>query len=84
MLWLLPTPQFRRQAFAARAHAEAFWLRTTDPRRAFANLLERDALFTHAIAAQAARHELPTLSLDGTDLVDDTTQTLAEHFGLRR
>lgn len=83
-VWLLPAPRFRREAFAARDGAEAFWLRTTDPERAFANLLERDALFTRAVAADAGRHGSRTLAVDGTDSVDATVQTLAEHFGLLR
>jgi 2-phosphoglycerate kinase len=80
--WLIPTPEFRRAAFAARDRAEAFWLRTTDPRRALANLLERDEMFADAVAADAARNGLSTLLVDGAHPVDDTVDALAAHFGL--
>lgn len=82
--WLLPTPRFRREAFTARKGTEAFWLRTSDPERAFANLLERDALFTSDVASDAARHGLRTLAVDGTETVEETVQALAEQFGLAR
>lgn len=81
-VWLIPTPGFRRAAFAARDRAEAFWLRTTDQRRAPANLLERDEMFTDGVAADAARDRLTTLVVDGDSTVEDTVDALAERFGL--
>lgn len=81
-VWLIPSPRFRRAAFAARDGAEAFWLRTTDPRRALANLLERDEIFTDEVAANAARNGLSTLVLDDARTVDDTVGALATRFGM--
>lgn len=83
-VWLLPTPEFRQAAFAARDGAEAFWLRTTDPRRALENLLERDELFAGAVARDATRHELNTLVVHGTCSVEVTVEALATRFGLLR
>lgn len=40
-VWLLPTPDFRRVAFASRRSALEFLGRTRDPERALRNLLER-------------------------------------------
>ena len=59
--WLVPTPQFRRAAFRRRRGPEAFWSATSDPKRALANLLERDRMFTDALADEAAQADL-TLS----------------------
>ena len=54
-LWMLPTPGFRQLAFARRTDPDAFWLRTSHPDRALANLLERDRIFTDHLAGEAAR-----------------------------
>lgn len=83
-VWLIPTPTFRQAAFAARDPADAFWLRTTEPRRALANLLERDRIFTEVIATDASRQGLETLSVDGARGVDETVEELAERFGLHQ
>ena len=47
----------------ARQGSEAFWLRTSDPRRALHNLLARDEIFTAEIAAAAARAGLATIPI---------------------
>ncbi len=81
-VWLIPTPEFRRAAFAAREDAEAFWLRTTDPTIALAKLLQRDAIFTNDVAAAAERNQGEMRVVDGTGTLDDVTEELAERFGL--
>ena len=81
-IWLIPTPGFRQSAFSRRSPDEAFWLRTGDPQRALANLLERDRLFTAAVADDAARHDLTTLVIDGGRAVEDEVDGLAARFGL--
>jgi hypothetical protein len=81
-VWLIPTPDFRRAAFAERAHSEAFWQRTTDPQLALANLLVRDELFSQSIAADATRNGLTTMTVDGELTVEATVAALAERFGL--
>lgn len=83
-VWLLPTPGFRRTAFARRGPEEAFWLRTSDPPRALANLLERDRIFTDAVASDAARHHLATLVVDGGRSIDEQVEDIAVRFGLLR
>ena len=83
-MWLIPTPTFRQAAFAARDPADAFWLRTTEPRRALAYLLERDRIFTEVIATDASRQGLETLSVDGARGVDETVEELAQRFGLHQ
>jgi len=56
-VWLIPTPEFLRAAFAAREDAEAFWLRTTDPASALAKLLQRDEIFADDVAAAVERNQ---------------------------
>ena len=79
---LIPTPHFRRAAFRRRSPREAFWLRTSDPQRALANLLERDRIFTDAVATDAARHRLTTLVIDGSRSIEDEADELAASFEL--
>jgi hypothetical protein len=81
-VWLIPTPGFRRDVFAARDPSQAFWLRTTDPQRSLANLLVRDELFTDAIAAGAVRDGLTTIAVDGRQPVDPTVAAVADQFDL--
>jgi hypothetical protein len=81
-VWLLPTPGFRQAAFARRGSAEAFWLRTGDPDRALANLLERDRIFTDELAAECARLGLGTVDVDGETAAEDVAADLAVRFRL--
>jgi hypothetical protein len=81
-VWLIPTPSFRRTAFAHRSTHEAFWLRTSDPQRALANLLERDRIFTEAVASDAARNRLATLVIDGSRSIEEQVDDIGTRFGL--
>ena len=83
-VWLVPTPDFRQAAFMRRSHADAFWMRTTDPNRALTNLLERDRIFTDKIDSDAARNGLDVLYIDGTRTVESMAKELTARFGLRR
>jgi 2-phosphoglycerate kinase len=83
-VWLVPTTSFRQAAFRPRRHSDAFWTRTSDPDRAFANLLERDRIFTDWIASDAARIGLEVLYVDGTRTVESMVNELASRFGLHR
>lgn len=81
-MWLLPTPSFRQSAFATRQGSDAFWLRTSDPKRALDNLLARDEIFTTELAVAAARNGLRTLGIDETRDADLTAAIVADQFGL--
>lgn len=76
-LWLLPTPAFRRRAFAARGSLDDVAGRTSDPPRALANLLARDALFTDRLRAQCADLGLVALEVDGSQPLE----ALVDHVG---
>ena len=71
-VWLLPTPAFREAVFARRvAERGSTWAivsRTSEPDRALAHLLVRDALFTERLRTDCARLGLPALTVaTGTD-----------------
>lgn len=63
-VWLLPTPAFRAAAFASRGGTWTIAGPTSDPPRALANLLARDALFTERLRRDCARLRLPALEVD--------------------
>jgi 2-phosphoglycerate kinase len=83
-VWLVPTAEFRQAAFERRRHADAFWMRTTDPDRALTNLSERDRIFSDKIVSDAASNGLEVLYVDGTRPVDSMVEELASRFGLHR
>ena len=54
-VWLLPTPEFRRAAFASRGSLWEIARKTSDPEKALQNLLERDRMFTDRLRQEARR-----------------------------
>lgn len=82
-LWLLPTPPFRRRAFRDRGSDGDVAARTSDPPRALANLLARDALFTARLAAELA-DSAPgaAMTVDGDRPLEALVDDVADRFGL--
>ena len=79
-VWLLPTPEFRRMAFASRGSLWEIAGRTSDPELALANLLERDRLFTEELRNEVASLGLSAVEVDvgvtTGDLVDRVRHAL--------
>ncbi len=65
-IWLLPTPAFRRIAFDARASTWDIPNRTSNPDKALANLLSRDALFTERLKGDIEALGLGSNVVDGS------------------
>jgi hypothetical protein len=80
--WLLPTPEFRRSAFAGRGSLWAIAGRTSDPPRALENLVRRDALFTDLVRGEASALGLTTINVDGSEDVATLTEHVAAALGL--
>lgn len=72
-VWLIPSADFRRAALRERGTTATMLSTTSDPSRAFENLLERDRLFTQLIADEAAALELRTVEVDFGMTLDDVT-----------
>lgn len=83
-LWLLPTPSFRRLAFASRASTWDIAGRTSDPARALDNLLVRDRRFTDGLRGEVSRLGLPSLEVGSGMTEDDLVRSAATAFGLGR
>jgi hypothetical protein len=81
-VWLLPTPEFRRAAFASRASLWNIAGKTSDPERALRNLLERDRMFTELLARETKRLELSAVKIDITMSEECLTARVAEILGL--
>ena len=79
-VFLLPTPAFRDWALAQRG-----WIAregTSNPVRARANRLARDALLTDHVREQAAALGFSAIDVDGTRSLDDVITDVAARFGL--
>jgi 2-phosphoglycerate kinase len=81
-VWLLPTPEFRRVAFDSRGSTWDIPRKTSDPERALANLLARDALFTEAVLHEATDLGLRVIRVDASLTVDNLMNRVAEAFAL--
>jgi hypothetical protein len=82
-VWLLPAPQFRHDVVDARGGTGwAFIAKTSDPERALANLLQRDALFTDRLAEQTGQLGLTALPVDATITEATLAEQVAAAFGL--
>jgi len=82
-VWLLPTPEFRQAVFSSRGGLRwGFVAKTSDPERALHNLLERDAMFTQRLYAEATRLDLNTIQVDTTTTVGDLTSRVMAAFEL--
>jgi len=79
-VWLVPTTEFRQQAFQARG-ATWFPHETSDPQRALANLLVRDDLFAREIVKEAADLKLRVIEVGVTMSTDELTSHVRDCLG---
>ncbi|MGI5466213.1 hypothetical protein [Streptomyces sp. CA-132043] len=84
-VFLLPTPEFRKNALATRyadpACARAIWS-TEQPPSALAKRLLRDALWDEEVRRQAVTHGLDTVVIDGSVPVSVLADHIASRFEL--
>jgi len=79
-IFLLPTPEFRDWALAQRG-----WVApegTSDPVRARANRLARDAMLTEHVRERALALGFATIDVDGTRTLADVAADVASRFRL--
>jgi 2-phosphoglycerate kinase len=81
-VWLLPTPEFRRAAFASRGSLWEIARKTTDPEKALHNLLERDRMFTDRLRQETRRLDLPVIEISTAITEDALARRVTEVFGL--
>lgn len=81
-VWLLPSPEFRRRALLERGTTLPMLSTTSDPSKAFENLLERDHLFTQLVAKEAASLALQAIAIEVQDEPDDVAERVRRALGL--
>lgn len=82
-VWLLPSPEFRRAVLERRdALRSGFPAKTSDPKRALQNLLERDRMFTDRLAKDVRDLELHAIWVDTAAAEEDSVHRVAKMFGL--
>jgi hypothetical protein len=81
-VWLLPTPEFRRAAFASRGGTWSIAGKTSNPERALGNLLDRDDMFTERLRRQTGSLGLNTVEIDTGLAEDDLDRRITASFGL--
>ncbi len=81
-VWLLPTPGFRRAAFASRGSLWEIAGKTSNPGRALHNLLERDRMFTDRLRGDLQHLGLPAIEIDIAMTEDGLARRVTEVFGL--
>jgi hypothetical protein len=81
-VWLLPTPDFRRDALRSRGSLWAIAGRTSDPHRALENLLERDRMFTDRLGREARELGLRVVEVQPGMGEDDLAARVAGALGL--
>jgi len=82
VVWLLPTPEFRLTSFQTRGTTWHIPNKTSNPARAYRNLLERDRRFTAWLRAETKRLGLPTIEVDTSISEDELTELVTRSFGL--
>ncbi len=78
-LWLVATPDCIRQVRTVRGEGVSVSQVTSDPRRAFENLVARDVLMAEHIRLDAVRLGLPVVSVDA-DSLPGIAAIIERHF----
>jgi hypothetical protein len=81
-VWLIPTPEFRRAAFESRGTMWSIPNKTSNPKRALSNLLERDRLFAERLQGMVETTDLPAVTVDGRLTEDALESCITGKFGL--
>jgi hypothetical protein len=82
-VWLIPTPEFRLAAFESRGTMWTIPNKTSNPKRALSNLLERDRLFTAYVKDMAEQAGLRVINIDGPMAESVLENLVAAQFDLR-
>ena len=80
-VWLISTPEFRRQAYLKRGPLVRKLLsRCRDPEEAFIRWMERDDRIAGRLATDARRRGLSVLKVNGRQTVEEMARRVAERF----
>jgi hypothetical protein len=81
-IWLIATPEFRLTALESRGTMWKIPNKTSNPKRALSNLLERDRLFAERLKSMVETTGLPAVMVDARLTEDALESCIAGKFGL--
>ena len=81
-IWFIPMPEFRLAAFETRGTMWSIPKKTSNPKRALSNLLERDHLFSVRLQHMVETAGLPVIMVDGRLTEDALESCITGKFGL--
>lgn len=79
-IWLVPTAAFC--ATMRRRRGSAMPAETSDPERAWCNLIARDVRLARYVRQRAEELDLAVIEIDGRRSIDEVAAVVAEHVGL--
>ena len=82
-IWVIPTAEFQREHYAARAWAREIVEQCDNPEAAFHNWMQRDIRFAEWIEAEVNTLDLRLLKFDGSQTIAESAAAVADHFQLR-
>ncbi|MBN1964297.1 MAG: hypothetical protein JW910_06600 [Anaerolineae bacterium] len=82
-LWVVPTPEFQHHHYAQRPWIQGYLQACSDPDRAFAHWMGRDAGFAQHAAEGARARGFPVITVDGSRSIAENAAAVAAHWGLR-
>jgi len=79
--YLVAEEQFQRRYYAQRPWIHEVLEKTSNPEKAWANWMERDAIGARALEANLADVDIPWMLVDGSVTLEATVARIASHFG---
>ena len=81
-IWVIPTAEFQREHYSARAWARGIVEQCDNPELAFHNWMQRDIQFAKWIEAEVNTLDLRLLKIDGSRTIAESAAAVADHFQL--
>jgi 2-phosphoglycerate kinase len=82
-LAMVPTKEFQVKHYSMREWVDEYLADCSNMKAAFANWMDRDALFAKAIHGRALALGYKTLVVDGSKSLDETFDMIVDYFGLK-
>jgi 2-phosphoglycerate kinase len=81
-IWVIPTADFQRKFYSARAWARGIVAQCENPEAAFQNWMDRDIRFAKWIEADVNALDLELFKIDGSRTIAESVEEVAHHFQL--
>jgi 2-phosphoglycerate kinase len=81
-LYMVPTLDFQLSHYVQREWVQDVLRPSSDPKRAFAHWMRRDAMFARWVREEVQRYGLKTVVVDGTQSIAANAEMAARHLGL--